>query len=141
MYKNVHQIPTYIQKMNKLHKNCANFRLKTAWNLKYMIFIHKIQTMYKLYKTYTNSSLKQSFYVFCTYRLYANYTKCIQMLIESYTLLLMYAFLHLEKPYYILCFSNFRINNDAIFCSFSKRCKTLESIFSYSKRSSDAFML
>ena len=65
--------------------------------MKYMIFIHKIQTMYKLYKTYTNSSLQQRFYVFCTYRLYANYTKCIQMLIESYTLLLMYVFFASRK--------------------------------------------
>ena len=28
--KNVHQIPTYVQKMYKLQKTCTKFRLKTA---------------------------------------------------------------------------------------------------------------
>ena len=28
--KNVHQIPTYIQKMFNLYKTCTKFRLKTA---------------------------------------------------------------------------------------------------------------
>ena len=53
MSKNVHQIPTYIQKMYKLYESCTNFRLKTAWNLKFMFFVHtnNVQTN----KTYTNS--------------------------------------------------------------------------------------
>ena len=37
--KNVHHIPTYIQKMYKLYKTCTKFRLKTAWNLKCMFFV------------------------------------------------------------------------------------------------------
>ena len=37
--------------MYKLCKTCTKFRLKTAWNLKWMFFVH---TMYKLYKMYSN---------------------------------------------------------------------------------------
>ena len=48
--KNVHQIPTYIQKMYKLDKTCTKFRLKTASDLKFMFFV--LKTMCKLYKTY-----------------------------------------------------------------------------------------
>ena len=30
MHKNVHQTPTYIQKMYKLYKTCSKFKLKTT---------------------------------------------------------------------------------------------------------------
>ena len=39
--------------------------------------------MYKLFKTYTTSSLKWPLHVFCTYTQHTNYTKCMQILIES----------------------------------------------------------
>ena len=51
-----------------------------------------IQTMCKVYKTHTTSKLKRPLHVFCTYTQCTNYTKCMQMLIESYMRLLMYVF-------------------------------------------------
>ena len=58
--------------------------------------------------------MKRPLYVFCSYPHCTNYTKCIQILIESYS----YAaadiyFLYIQKRY-ILYFWDFRINNDAI---------------------------
>ena len=53
--------------------------------------------MHKLYKTYT-TRLKRPLYVFCTYTKCINYAKCIQMLIESYMQLLMYAFCIYKNP-------------------------------------------
>ena len=52
--KSVYQIPKHIQKMYKLYKSCAQFRLKTAWNLKYMfiVYTNNIQTT----KTYATGS-------------------------------------------------------------------------------------
>ena len=47
--KNVHQIPIYIY----IYKTCTKFRLKTVLNLKCIFF--NVQTMCKLYKTYTTS--------------------------------------------------------------------------------------
>ena len=49
-------------------------------------------------------------------------------------------FLYIHKPY-ILYFSNFRINNDAIFHSILQLCKIYEPIFSYSERFTDEYML
>ena len=89
-----------------------------------------IQTMYKLHKTYTTSSLKLHLYVFCTYTQCTNYTKCIPMLIESYMQLLMYVFCICNNPIFL----NFCINNDAIFHSILQLCEISGPIFSYSKR-------
>ena len=75
MYKNVHQIPTYMQKMYKLYKNCTKFRLKTAWNLKCMFFC-----TYKQCTNYTNPiQHAKPLYVFCTYKSFTNYVKSIQL--------------------------------------------------------------
>ena len=61
------------------------------------------------------------------------------MLIRSYAAADV-CFLYMQKPY-ILYFSAFRIDNDAIFCSISQLCKISGSIFSYSKRFTDEFIL
>ena len=61
------------------------------------------------------------------------------MLIESYMLLLMYILF--IQNLYILYFSNFCINNDAIFCSILQLCKISGPIFSYSKIFTDEFIL
>ena len=80
-----------------IYKKCTNFtklvesldqKPLETWNVCFLY----IQTTYKLYKTYKTSSLKQPLYVFCTYKQCTNYTKFIQMLIKSYTLLPMYVF-------------------------------------------------
>ena len=42
---------------------------------------------------------------------------------------------------YILCFSNFCINNDAIFRSISQLCKISGPSFSYSKRFTEEFII
>ena len=56
--KNVHQIPTYIQKMYKLYKTCTKFRLKTTWNLKCMFSVHtnNVQTIQNLYNCQTETA-------------------------------------------------------------------------------------
>ena len=61
------------------------------------------------------------------------------MLIESYMQLLMYVLC--IQHLYILYFSNFCINNDAIFRSTWELCKISGTIFSYSKRFTDKFIL
>ena len=54
-------------------------------------------------------------------------------------LLLMYVLF--IQNLYILYFSNFCINNDAIFCSILQLCKISGPIFSYSKIFTDEFIL
>ena len=44
--KNLHQIPTYIQKMYTLYKICKKFRQKTTRNLKFIFFVYKQCTNY-----------------------------------------------------------------------------------------------
>ena len=61
--KNVHQIPTYIQKMYKLYKTCTKFILKKTWNLKYMFFVH---TNNVNYTKPTQLATDWPLYVFCT---------------------------------------------------------------------------
>ena len=62
-----------------------------------------------------------AFVCFCTYKQCTNYTKCLQILIESYMLLMRYVFS--IQNLYILYFSNFCVNMDAIFRSISQLCK------------------
>ena len=69
-------------------------------------------------------------YIFCAYKQCSNYTKCIQMLIESYMLLMMYFFC--MQNLYILYFLNLCVN-DAIFHSVLQLCKILGPIFLYWK--------
>ena len=90
-----------------------------------MFFVHtnNPQTMQNLYNQTTETAL----YVFNTCKQCRNYTKCIQILIESYMLL--------------LYFSSFCINNGAVFRSILQLCKILGPIFSYSKRFTDEFIL
>ena len=85
--KNIHQILTYIQK--------------------------NVQTVQNLCKVQTKNGLKLEIYVFCTYKQCKNYTKCTQMLIESYMWLLMYVIFIYKKP----TFFTFHINNDVILSS------------------------
>ena len=96
--KNVHQIPTYIQKIYKLYKTWTKLRPKTAWNLKFMFFVHTnnvqtiqnlynyltetafvcflcIQIMCKLYKIYTTeTAFVCLLYIQTMYKLYKMYT-------------------------------------------------------------------
>ena len=62
----------------------------------------------------------------------------MQMLIESYMLLLMYVlYILYTKPLHSLLFQCFCINNDAIFRSISHFCKFSGPVFSYSEQLTD----
>ena len=85
-----------------------------------------VQPVRKLYEARTKNRLKLKMYVLCTYKKCANYTKCIQMLMESHMLLLMYFLLYKEPLHF--CFLNFFINNSTIFRSILQRRKISEPI-------------
>ena len=76
--------------------------------------------------------------VFSTYKKFKNYTKCIQMIMESHMLLLMYFLLYKEPLHF--CFLNFFINNSAIFRSISQRRKLSGLIFHTQKISRWIYM-
>ena len=52
--------------------------------IKFLQIYKNVQPVQNLYRVHTDKSLKLEMYVFCTYKQYTNYTKCIRMLIESY---------------------------------------------------------
>ena len=68
--KNVHQIPTHIQKMHKLYKTFQNFKLKRAWNLKCMSYLldtcqistEKIKTTQTLQKKVSEFAKSESLF-------------------------------------------------------------------------------
>ena len=129
----------FVQKLYKLY-------IKTIKNTKF-VYIFCIQKLYKwwmyknvqtvenLYKVQTKNGFKLEMYVFCTYTQCTNYIKCIQMLIESYMRLLMYAFCIYKNP----IFFTFQIS--AIFRSILQLCKISRPIFSYSKKFINEFIL
>ena len=76
--RNVHQIPTYIQKLYKLHKICTKFRINTAWNLNCMFFCTDKQcTNYTKSIELTNWNGQCMFlYIHTIYKLYKMYKTC-----------------------------------------------------------------
>ena len=133
--RNIHQIPTYIQKKYTNYKTCTKFRPKTASNLKCLFFVQTVQNQYN-----SSSNLKQPLYVFCTQKQCTNYIKRIQMLIESYILLLMYVFCICKDPTFFT-FEIYINNNGAIFCFILQFWKMSRSIFLFSKRFTNEFIL
>ena len=147
--------------MYKLYKTCTQFRLKMAWNLKCMFFVptnnvqtiqylHNwltkttfvcflyIQIMYKLLKTIKLAnwnSFAYFLYIHTMYKLYKIYTN-VNWIIYAAAV----CFLHIQN-FYILYFSNFCINSDAIFCSIFQFCIISGPIFSCLKRFKDDFCI
>ena len=91
------------------------------------IYAKNVQTVQNFCKAQTKNSLKLKMCVFSIYKQFKNYTKCIQMIMESHMLLLMYFLLYKEPLHF--CFLNFFINNGAIFRSISQRRKVSGLIF------------
>ena len=116
--RNIHQIPTYIQKYTN-YKTCTKFRPKTASNLKCLVFVQTVQNQYN-----SSSNLKQPLYVFCTQKQCTNYIKRIQMLIESYILLLMFVFCisYAKTPHSLLLkfYFSIMVPSSVLFCNFGK---------------------
>ena len=101
---------------NNLYKSYAKCIQKLYKTLKLYLFCREMSyklklCMYKLYKIYTNVNRV----------IHAATDVCLNL--------------------YILYFSNFCINNDAIFCSILQLCKISGPIFSYSKIFTDEFIL
>ena len=78
--------------------------------------------MYKLFKTYTTSSLKWPLHVFCTYTQHTNYTKCMQILIESNMKLPMYVFCIYKNPKFFIfqIFASTTTPSSVLICNFVK---------------------
>ena len=77
--KNVHHSPTYIKKCTNCTKfvQSSNQKQHETWNV-YLCTCKQCTNYIK-----ATSKLKQTFYAIWTYTHCINYTKCMQMLIES----------------------------------------------------------
>ena len=91
-----------VQKLYKLYtktiKNTKFVYIFCIQNLCKWWMYKNVQTVENLFKVQTKNGFKLEMYVFCTYTQCTNYTKCIQMLIESCMWLLMYAFCIYKNP-------------------------------------------
>ena len=132
MYKKLHHISTYIQKMYKMYKTCTKFSPKKAWNLKCMFFAHtntnytkfiqpanwssfcmffvhtnNVQTIQTLYNKLTETTFTCSLYIQTKYKLYKIYTNVNQIIYAATDVFFLY-----KKPLHPLLFEYFHINSE-----------------------------
>ena len=120
--KNGLKLEMYVFCTYKQCTNCTKPIQVANWNGLCMFFVHinNVQTIRNLHNYLT----EKIFVCFLYYKQCTNYKKCVQMLIKSYMLLLMYVLLfYVYKTSRLLTlriFASITIPSSVLFCNFVK---------------------